>query len=419
MSTKTQNRLALLGIIMAGIGISPIFFINEDVDAPLLAVIFISLLIGGSVLFVIAVLTTPYDYKGRAKLVDANNPLHEKDTIDTGLKEELEETIKIYNQLVSNPKINNMTNNFIEVLNQQIFIDSTCSTIFTKNYLQKTPLGTIFLKKLQLPSDVYISLSDIYDTQAFSTFNELLCKEAQIESSKIQLLSYLLLQNSVIDKYSTLWQEEYHDGKFGEESINEYVHRCLDSNIIDSLDDYGFTLLTYYILKQKNNIYNTFPFEIKNIQTTINEFKEKRQNELLRKQILSENSTEITIRTQFRPSINDIDVMTGVEFEKFVCVLFQRMGYIAYVTQTSRDQGLDVIAEKNGKRIGIQAKCYANIVSNSAVQEAVAGKNYYNCERVIVVTNNFFTKSAIDLAKANNVVLWNRDILKEKIIELF
>ena len=100
------------------------------------------------------VLTTPYDYKGRAKLVDANNPLHEKDTIDTGLKEELEETIKIYNQLVSNPKINNMTNNFIEVLNQQIFIDSTCSTIFTKNYLQKTPLGTIFLKKLQLPSDV-------------------------------------------------------------------------------------------------------------------------------------------------------------------------------------------------------------------------------------------------------------------------
>lgn len=40
------------------------------------------------------------------------------------------------------------------------------------------------------------------------------------------------------------------------------------------------------------------------------------------------------------------------------------------------------------------------------------------CDRVIVVTNNYFTSSAIELAQSNDVILWNRDILKEKIKEL-
>ena len=55
----------------------------------------------------------------------------------------------------------------------------------------------------------------------------------------------------------------------------------------------------------------------------------------------------------------------------------------------------------------------------TAIQEAFAGKNYYNCDKVMVITNNYFTSSAIELAKINNVVLWDRNILKEKINELF
>ena len=77
-----------------------------------------------------------------------------------------------------------------------------------------------------------------------------------------------------------------------------------------------------------------------------------------------------------------------------------------------------MIVEKRGKKIGIQAKCYSNPVGNSAIQEAVAGKGFYHCDKVVVVTNNYFTSSAIKLAQSNDVVLWSRDILKEKIIEL-
>ncbi|MCB5287627.1 MAG: restriction endonuclease [Candidatus Cloacimonetes bacterium] len=118
-------------------------------------------------------------------------------------------------------------------------------------------------------------------------------------------------------------------------------------------------------------------------------------------------------------TINDVDMMDGHEFEKFVSLLFSNMGYTTEVTKASGDQGLDVIAENKGVKIGIQAKCYTNKVTNKAVQEAFAGLSYYNCDKGMVVTNNYFTCSAIELANTNGIVLWNRDMLKTKIDELF
>ena len=93
------------------------------------------------------------------------------------------------------------------------------------------------------------------------------------------------------------------------------------------------------------------------------------------------------------------------------------MGYATKRTKSSGDQGIDVVAQKNNTIIGIQTKCYGGSVGNTAVQEAVAGKNYYGCNKIIVVTNNYFTSAAIELAKVNNVVLWDRTILKDKINE--
>ena len=91
------------------------------------------------------------------------------------------------------------------------------------------------------------------------------------------------------------------------------------------------------------------------------------------------------------------------------------MGYQISMTPITGDQGIDIIAVRNGTRIGIQAKCYTGKVPNSAVQEVVAGKEYYGVHRCIVVTNSTFTNSAIDLAKANHVALWDRSILEEKL----
>ena len=69
------------------------------------------------------------------------------------------------------------------------------------------------------------------------------------------------------------------------------------------------------------------------------------------------------------------------------------------VTKSSGDQGVDIIACKHRKKYGIQCKYYTYPVGNKAVQEAYAGANFYDCDKVIVMTNTTFTRSAIELAE--------------------
>ena len=71
--------------------------------------------------------------------------------------------------------------------------------------------------------------------------------------------------------------------------------------------------------------------------------------------------------------------------------------------------------KKDGEELVIQAKRYSidRKVTNSAVQEVVASLAYYTRNKGIVVTNSFFTQSAKELAKVNNVELWDRnDVIK-------
>lgn len=110
-------------------------------------------------------------------------------------------------------------------------------------------------------------------------------------------------------------------------------------------------------------------------------------------------------------NIEDIDKMDPIQFEHFLGDLFKAMGYKVTVTKASSDQGADVIIEKYGEKTVVQAKRYSYSVSNSSVQEAVAAKAHYNCYHAIVVTNNYFTESAKELAKSNNVKLIDRDKL--------
>ena len=110
-------------------------------------------------------------------------------------------------------------------------------------------------------------------------------------------------------------------------------------------------------------------------------------------------------------AIENIDTLNGYEFENFLKILFEKMGYNVKNTPLSGDQGADLVIERFGEKIVVQAKCYSNKVPNKAVQEVVASKAQYNADKAIVVTNNYFTNSAIELANSNGVELINRDKL--------
>ncbi len=118
---------------------------------------------------------------------------------------------------------------------------------------------------------------------------------------------------------------------------------------------------------------------------------------------------------KYKWSLFRIDRMKGDEFEDFIKEIYELLGYKVVKTKKSGDQGIDLIVKKLFKKTGIQLKRYSSSVGNSAVQEAVAGKKYYKLDRVCVLTNQTFTKSAVALAKANGVILIDRDGLKKLI----
>ena len=88
------------------------------------------------------------------------------------------------------------------------------------------------------------------------------------------------------------------------------------------------------------------------------------------------------------------------------------MGYMSVeVTKGSNDNGIDILASKGGVKYGIQCKCYSSDIGVKAVQEAYAGAKYYDCHVPVVITNRHFTRQAQDMAKKNNVLLWDREML--------
>lgn len=114
--------------------------------------------------------------------------------------------------------------------------------------------------------------------------------------------------------------------------------------------------------------------------------------------------------------IINYDEMDGHEFERFCAKVLTLNGFQnVKVTQGSGDQGIDIIAFKDGIKYGIQCKCYNSTIGNRAVQEVFAGKTFYQCHVGVVLTNNHFTSSAIELAKRDGIALWDRNKLEELI----
>ncbi|MDI6605571.1 MAG: restriction endonuclease [Candidatus Omnitrophota bacterium] len=118
-------------------------------------------------------------------------------------------------------------------------------------------------------------------------------------------------------------------------------------------------------------------------------------------------------------SVESINTMNGFEFEFFLKLLFEKMGYKVTRTKLSGDQGADLIIDKYGESTVVQAKRYNSKVSNDAVQEVVASIKHYKAKKGIVITNSEFTNSAIELARSNNITLIDRKELNRLINENF
>lgn len=104
--------------------------------------------------------------------------------------------------------------------------------------------------------------------------------------------------------------------------------------------------------------------------------------------------------------------LTGGEFEAYAAQVLLDNGFRhVQVTRASGDQGVDILAERNGKTYAIQCKNYKGAVGNAAVQEAFAGAQYYGCDKAVVLCTGRFTRAAQELAQRIGVSLWDSEQL--------
>jgi len=105
----------------------------------------------------------------------------------------------------------------------------------------------------------------------------------------------------------------------------------------------------------------------------------------------------------------------GIGFEQNVQKKLEAIGFTVMQTPITGDQGVDIIATRDGKRYAIQCKSYTGQVGNAAVQEVIAGKIFYDCDYACVISNSNFTPSAYQLAAKAGVIMCankNLDSLK-------
>lgn len=150
----------------------------------------------------------------------------------------------------------------------------------------------------------------------------------------------------------------------------------------DPKDDFEFGNPTNTNPKHLNRI--AFKRELKKLQTRIEKDKNREEKAGFDPDTIPEN---------------------GHDFEHWVAENLKPFGWQANVSVGSGDQGIDVVAEKNGKTVGIQCKLYSGSVGNKAVQEAQSGSMHYQVDYAVVISNAKYTKSAHQLAKSTGVLL--------------
>jgi restriction system protein len=110
--------------------------------------------------------------------------------------------------------------------------------------------------------------------------------------------------------------------------------------------------------------------------------------------------------------------MDGIQFEYYLRELYKSQGYRVEVTKVSGDYGADLILNKDGKKIVVQAKRYSKNVGIEAIQQVVGAISYYRANEAWVVTNRDYTQAAYNLASSNQVKLINRDAFIDMVLSM-
>lgn len=109
--------------------------------------------------------------------------------------------------------------------------------------------------------------------------------------------------------------------------------------------------------------------------------------------------------------MEQISKMDKTQFVVFVAGLFSKKGYQVKLTPVVANNNVDVLLTHLGATIAVGVVHSQTVLSAEQIQPVLLGAPSYNASEVIVVTNNYFDRSAVDFAKRKGVSLVDRTLL--------
>jgi len=215
----------------------------------------------------------------------------------------------------------------------------------------------------------------------------------------------IVLQKMVYDNYDELITETFRKKFFNFDTVSFEVlfisvaisvTAALHSvSLIVSLTAFSVIVLfrlvsEYFWFSDRPNRWYSFRFVIYDIRRKLNPTYSERLQKIL---------------------VAEVDGMKGREFERYVAELLIMNGFTKVkVTKGSGDIGVDVTAVLNKDIYAIQCRRSDSEIGTKVVQEAVLGKEHYNADVAVVITNNYFTAQAYEAAEGK-AALWDRERL--------
>lgn len=109
------------------------------------------------------------------------------------------------------------------------------------------------------------------------------------------------------------------------------------------------------------------------------------------------------------------------DFEDFIGQLFKDNGYEVVETPRTGDYGADLIISKSEEKIAVQVKRYAqdNKVGVQDMNQVIGAKDFYKCNKAMIITTSSFSNSGKKLADETSTELWDWDKLQKYICDTY
>ena len=133
------------------------------------------------------------------------------------------------------------------------------------------------------------------------------------------------------------------------------------------------------------------------------------------KQRINLTKTEIQQFERIR-HLSQLKDMDPIAFEKFVGYLYERNGYMAYMTVTSGDEGVDLYLRRGMKTAVVQCKRYGGTVGQPVVRDLYGAMIHNKANEAMLVTSGTISRQAeewvqdkpIQLIDGHELLGWTR-----------